>query len=140
MRKSVLVLSVLLLACAEAPVDDNGPAAESTNKTEPEQSSAKLPPASNPPSDPKDAGTSTSDGTKDAGTAAPQDAGSSPSPSTNDAGTTGTSTSCDPNNSTYAIKAFAELNKSSPRTCGSMGGTCTSTECCFDIYGVCVDK
>ena len=139
MRKSVLVLSVLLLACAEAPVDDTAPAAESTNKTEPEQSSSKLPPPSNPPSEPKDAGTSASNGTNDAGTT-PKDAGTSPPPTSNDAGTTGTSTSCDPNNSTYALKAFAELNKSSPRTCGSMGGTCTSTECCFDLYGVCVDK
>jgi hypothetical protein len=38
------------------------------------------------------------------------------------------------------VKALDELNKAAPRTCGLFGGTCKATECCFDLYGVCIDR
>ena len=121
-------------ACAAAPVDDDpGGAVSETNKAETAESSSVLPP-SNPPKQQTDAGTAPK---KDSGTAQ-KDASAPPA---QDSGTSGSGTggSCDPNDFVYMIKAFDEASKSSPRTCGAAGGTCKSTECCFDAYGVCVD-
>ncbi len=126
----------LLAACAQSPVDDDqGGATAETNKAEPEGESARLPP-SNPPASQSDAGSDPKPA-KDAGSTQPKDA-STPPPA--DSGSGGTGGSCDPNDATYLIKALAEINKSTPRTCGLMGGTCKASECCFDVYGVCVDK
>lgn len=125
----------LLAACAQSPVDDDqGGATAETNKAEPEES-ARLPP-SNPPASQSDAGSDPKPA-KDAGTTQPKDA-STPPPA--DSGSGGTGGSCDPNDAAYLIKALAEINKSTPRTCGLLGGTCKASECCFDVYGVCVDK
>lgn len=126
----------LLAACAQSPVDDDlGGPTSTTNKAEPEDNSARLPP-SNPPAPQTDAGSDAKAPTKDAGTTQQKDASTTPPP---DAGNTGTGGSCDPNNATYLVKALAEVNKTTPRTCGLMGGSCKASECCFDVYGVCVD-
>lgn len=125
----------VLAACAQSPVDEDlgGPTAD-TNKAEPDENSARLPP-SNPPASQTDAGADAKSTAKDSGTTQ-KDSSTTPPP---DAGNTGTGGSCDPNNAGYLVKALAEINASTPRTCGLMGGTCKASECCFDVYGVCVD-
>lgn len=134
-------------ACAEAPVDDDpGGVRSESNKAEPEQESQKLPP-SNPPAQQqqsdagtKDSGTPKSDsGTSSSSGGSSSGGSSSGGSSSGGSSSGGTGGSCDPNDFTMLIKAVDELNKTSPRTCGSMGGSCAATECCFDIYGVCVD-
>jgi hypothetical protein len=52
-----------------------------------------------------------------------------------DSGTTGAD--C-PLNATYIAKAFAELIASSPTMC--LSNPCPASQCCVQIYGVCVDK
>lgn len=158
MRKAVLELSGVLLsaviaACAQAPVDDDpGGATQATAKTDPEENSAKLP-ASNPPA-PKDAGTTSHDSgtsTSSSSSGGSSSGGSSSGGSSSGGSSSGGSSSggsssgssgggsCDPNNALYLIEALDEINKTSPRTCGIAGGSCKSAECCFDVYGVCVD-
>lgn len=129
-------LVAVLAACAASPVDDDlGTPASDTNKAEPEGESARLPPSNPPAQPPADAGSDAKTATKDSGTTPPKDA-STPPP---DAGNTGTGGSCDPSDPLFVVKALAEINKSTPRTCGLLGGSCKASECCFDAYGVCVD-
>lgn len=129
-------LVAALAACAASPVDDDpGGVVAETNGTEGEGKSTVLPP-SNPPASSDDAGSATPP--KDAGSTPPKkDSGTSTPPA--DAGSTGTGGSCDPNDPLMLVKALAEVGSSSPRTCGIMGGSCQASECCFDVYGVCVD-
>lgn len=127
-------LVTALAACAAAPVDDDlGGTVSETNKAETEGNSTTLPP-SNPPAPKPDAG---SGSTKDSGTTQQKDS-SAPPPQDSGSGT-GTSTSCDPGDPLNLVKALDELNKATPRTCGIMGGSCQPSECCFDVYGVCID-
>jgi hypothetical protein len=141
----------VVAACAEAPVDeDPGGATSNVNKAEPEQESQKLPP-SNPPAPKKetpDAGTSSSGGSSSGGTSTSSSSGGSSSGSTSSSGGStsssggssgGTGATCDPNDPINLILALDELNKPTPRTCGLMGGSCAAGECCFDVYGVCID-
>ena len=153
---SAFSVVAVLAACAEAPVDeDPGGATANVNKAEPEQESQKLPP-SNPPApkpEAKDAGTSSSGGSSSGGTSTSSSGGSSSGGSTSSSGGSssggsssggsssgGTSTACDMNDPLNLILAVDELNKPTPRTCGTMGGSCAAAECCFDIYGVCIDS
>jgi hypothetical protein len=139
----------VLAACADAPVDeDPGGATSQVNKAEPEHESQTLPP-SNPPAapkeEPKEAGTSSSGGSSSGSTSS--SGGSSSGGSTSSSGGSssggsssgGSSAACDMNNPLNLILAFDELGKTSPRTCGTRGGSCAAAECCFDIYGVCID-
>jgi hypothetical protein len=136
---SITVLMGALVACATAPTDEGGAGlGTAANPSEP-SGGAKLPPASNPPSsggsskDTADAGETT-----DAGSTQ-QDSGSPPPPPP-DAGPSGPEL-CDMNDFTMAIKAADELDKASPRMCDPSGNGCKAgTECCFQIYMVCVDK
>lgn len=143
----------VMAACAEAPVDeDPGGITSNVNKAEPEHESQTLPP-SNPPAPKvedtdagKDSGkggstSSSSSGGSSSGSTSSSSGGSSSGGSTSSSGGSssgGTGAVCDPNDPLYLIKAFDELNKASPKTCGMMGGTCSAGECCFDAYGVCV--
>jgi hypothetical protein len=141
----------VLAACAEAPVDeDPGGTTSNVNKAEPEHESQTLPP-SNPPApkaEPKEAGTSSSGGSSSGGSSSggTSSSGGSSSGGSSSGGSSsggsssgGSSASCDMNDPLNLILAVDELNKTSPRTCGTMGGSCASGECCFDIYGVCID-
>lgn len=136
----------VLAACAEAPVDeDPGGTTSNVNKAEPEGESQKLPP-SNPPApkaEPKEAGTSSSGGSSSGSTSSGgSSSGGSSSGSTSSSGGSssgGSSAACDMNDPLNLLLAVDELNKTSPRTCGTMGGSCAAGECCFDIYGVCID-
>jgi hypothetical protein len=149
-------LVAVMAACAEAPVDeDPGGLTSNVNKAEPEHESQTLPP-SNPaaPKDEtpdagstKDSGTSTSSsggsssgGSSSGSTSSSSGGSSSGSTSSSSGGSSSGSTGavCDPNDPLYLIKAFDELNKPTPKTCGLMGGSCGAGECCFDVYGVCV--
>jgi hypothetical protein len=135
----------VLAACADAPVDeDPGGTTSHVNKAEPEHESQTLPP-SNPPAapkeEPKEAGTSSSGGSSSGGSTS-SSGGSSSGGSTSSSGGSssgGSSASCDMNNPLNLLLAIDELGKTSPRTCGTMGGSCAAAECCFDIYGVCID-
>lgn len=144
----------IVAACAEAPVDDDaGGTTSNVNKAEPEGESQTLPP-SNPPAPKKetDAGadsgkssTSSSSGGSSSGSTSSSggsSSGGSSGTSTSSGGSSsgGTGAACDMNDPLNLVKALDELNKTTPRTCGLSGGTCKSTECCFDIYGVCIDK
>ena len=128
---SAFSVVAVLAACAEAPVDeDPGGTTSNVNKAEPEGESQKLPP-SNPPAakqETKDAGTSSSGGSSSGSTS-----------SSGGSSSGGSSATCDPNDPLNLIKALDELNKPTPRTCGLMGGSCAAGECCFDVYGVCLD-
>lgn len=141
----------VMAACAEAPVDeDPGGTTSQVNKAEPEHESQTLPP-SNPPAPKaeetdagKDSGksstsSSSSGGSSSGGSSSGGSSGASTSSSGGSTSSSGGSGAvCDPNDPLYLIKAFDELNKPSPKTCGLMGGTCGAGECCFDVYGVCV--
>jgi hypothetical protein len=146
----------VIAACAEAPVDeDPGGLTSNVNKAEPEHESQTLP-ASNPPAPKqettdagaaKDSGTSSSSGGSTSSSSGGSSSGSTSSSGGSSSGSTssssgsssgGTGAVCDPNDPLYLIKAFDELNKPTPKTCGLMGGTCGAGECCFDAYGVCV--
>ena len=146
----------LVAACAEAPVDeDPGGTTSNVNKAEPEHESQTLPP-SNPAAPKKEEpkSTSSSGGSSSGGTSTSSSGGSSSGSTSSSGGSSsgastsssggsssgGTSTSCDMNDPLNLILAMDELGKTSPRTCGTMGGTCAAAECCFDIYGVCIDS
>jgi hypothetical protein len=155
---SAFSVVAVLAACAEAPVDDDpaGGTTSNVNKVEPEGESQKLPPPSNPPAEKKeekDAGTtSSSSGGSSSGSTSSSGGSSSGSTSSSGGSSSGSTSSsggsssggsaatCDPNDPLNLILALDELNKTSPRTCGLMGGSCASGECCFDIYGVCIDS
>jgi hypothetical protein len=150
---SAFSLVALIAACAEAPVDeDPGGTTSNVNKAEPEGESQKLPP-SNPPApkqETKDAGsTSSSGGSSSGGSTSSSSSGGSSSGSTSSSGGStsssggsssgGTGAVCDMNDPLNLVLALDELNKATPRTCGLMGGSCAAAECCFDVYGVCID-
>ena len=147
-------LVAAVAACAEAPVDeDPGGVTSETKKAEPEHESQTLPP-SNPPAakeETKDAGTSSSTSSSSGGSSgsstSSSSGGSSGGSTSSSGGSSGGSTSssggtglaCDMNDPLNLIKAIDELGKTAPRTCGLSGGSCAAGECCFDVYGVCID-
>lgn len=146
---SAFSVVAVLAACAEAPVDeDPGGQTSQVNKAEPTHESQTLPP-SNPPAAKeetdagatKDSGKTSSSSSSGGSSSGGSSSGGSSSGGSSSGGSSSGSTgaACDPNDPLYLIKAIDELGKPTPRTCGAMGGTCAATECCFDVYGVCVD-
>ena len=119
---SFTALSIVIGACATAPVDDGfGELTQEQKPTEPQEEtpSAKLPPPTQSTNDtPADAGTDAAP--KDASTP-PKDA--SPPPTTNE--------DCDLTNPLYYIK-FITSSDPSPCPCGA-------SQCCYMGLG-CVDK
>src|SRR5687768_264957 len=150
---SGFAVMAVLAACAEAPVDeDPGGTTSNVNKAEPEHESQTLPP-SNPPAPKKEepkstsssggssSGTTSSSGGSSSGSTSSSGGSSSGSTSSSGGSSSGgTSTTCDPNDPINLFLAMDEMSKPTPRTCGAMGGTCAASECCFDIYGVCIDS
>ena len=127
---SLTALSIV--ACATAPVDDGfSGLTQEQNPTQPEeQSSAKLPPATQNTDDdePVDAGTEPKTPAKDA--SAPKDASTPPADSgSNPPPTTGGD--CDPNDPIYFLKFAMEAT---PTLC-----PCSASQCCYMGLG-CVTK
>lgn len=129
---SLTALSIVIGACATAPVDDGFEGlTQEQNPAQPpeEQTSAKLPAPTQNTGDPEDAGTETKTPPKDAG-APPKDASTPPADaSTPPPATTGGD--CDPNDMTYYFKLLLESN---PTPC-----PCSASQCCY-MGMACVTK